>query len=332
LPNHTQNNTFDPNGNPILPVYSRTLTMTNRYEIRLAGQLDDRWQDWFDGMSVTLESDGTTLLTGPVPDQPALYGILRRVRDLGLPLVSVRQHISNKQRITSMNSTSQRPAALTAGLSLLVMFFAAMFANFAVVEGMLVPDDGTATLKNVLANLPLFRFGVIAFLVVLVCDVLAAWGLYVFFAPANEQLSKLAGWLRLTYTAVFGAAIFSLVSILHLLTDASLMAMFETSQLQAQVMLYFSDFNSAWTFSLVLFGVHLFVLGYLIVRSGHAPKWIGVMLILAAIVYTADSFAKFLMPNYPEYATFFLIFLLIFGIIGELSLCLWLLFKGGKGK
>lgn len=63
--------------------------MTHIYEIRIAGHLDDRWQDWFDGLSITLEADGTTLLFGPVPDQPALYGILSRARDLGLPLVSV---------------------------------------------------------------------------------------------------------------------------------------------------------------------------------------------------------------------------------------------------
>jgi hypothetical protein len=63
--------------------------MTRFYEIRFEGYLDDRWTDWFDGMSITLEEDGTTLLSGPVPDQPALYGLLRKVRDLGLPLVSV---------------------------------------------------------------------------------------------------------------------------------------------------------------------------------------------------------------------------------------------------
>lgn len=75
--------------------------MTHHYEIRLAGQLDDRWQDWFDGMSVTLEADGTTLLSGPVPDQPALYGILRRVRDLGLPLVSVNRVEESKPNFKS---------------------------------------------------------------------------------------------------------------------------------------------------------------------------------------------------------------------------------------
>ena len=75
------------------------------YEIRIAGHLDARWADWFDGMSITLEEHGTTLLSGPVPDQPALYGLLRKVRDLGLPLVSVNQitvtmsqQILNKKR------------------------------------------------------------------------------------------------------------------------------------------------------------------------------------------------------------------------------------------
>lgn len=85
--------------------------MTHHYEIRIEGQLDDRWQDWFDGWTVTRQADGTTLLSGPVPDQPALYGILRRVRDLGLPLVSVtqlkealHQKILNTQRIEPMNA------------------------------------------------------------------------------------------------------------------------------------------------------------------------------------------------------------------------------------
>lgn len=63
--------------------------MTDLYEIRIEGRLDAQWQDWFDGMSVTLQADGTTQLSGPVPDQPALYGLLRKVRDLGLPLISV---------------------------------------------------------------------------------------------------------------------------------------------------------------------------------------------------------------------------------------------------
>jgi hypothetical protein len=61
------------------------------YEIRLKGHLDARWEDQFEGMTITLEEDGNTLLSGPVADQAALHGLLKKVRDLGMPLVSVNQ-------------------------------------------------------------------------------------------------------------------------------------------------------------------------------------------------------------------------------------------------
>ena len=59
------------------------------YQIRIKGHLGDRWSDWFGGLTITLEENGDTLLTGPVVDQAALYGLLRKVRDLGMPLLSV---------------------------------------------------------------------------------------------------------------------------------------------------------------------------------------------------------------------------------------------------
>lgn len=59
------------------------------YEIRLKGHLDSQWATWFDGLTITLGENGDTLLSGPVPDQAALHGLLKKVRDLGMPLVSV---------------------------------------------------------------------------------------------------------------------------------------------------------------------------------------------------------------------------------------------------
>ena len=64
---------------------------SGRYEIRLKGHLDSRWAAWFDGMSLMNESDGITVIRGPVIDQAALRGLLRRVCDLGLPLLAVTQ-------------------------------------------------------------------------------------------------------------------------------------------------------------------------------------------------------------------------------------------------
>ena len=73
-------NNFDPTTNPGQPVV---------YQIRLKGHLGREWTDWFEGLTITLEEDGDTLLTGPVVDQAALHGLLKKVRDLGMPLVSV---------------------------------------------------------------------------------------------------------------------------------------------------------------------------------------------------------------------------------------------------
>ena len=61
------------------------------YEIRIKGHLDDKWADWFEGLTITRVDNGETLLRGPVVDQAALHGMLRKVRDLGLPLLSVMQ-------------------------------------------------------------------------------------------------------------------------------------------------------------------------------------------------------------------------------------------------
>jgi hypothetical protein len=72
-------NKFNPKTDPSKPTV---------YKIRIKGQLDPEWTDWFEGLTITLEN-GDTLLTGPVIDQAALHGLLKKVRDLGMPLISV---------------------------------------------------------------------------------------------------------------------------------------------------------------------------------------------------------------------------------------------------
>ena len=66
------------------------------YEIKIKGHLGRRWTAWFEGMSVTQADNGETLITGPIVDQAALHGLLRKVRDLGLPLISVSQILSDQ--------------------------------------------------------------------------------------------------------------------------------------------------------------------------------------------------------------------------------------------
>ena len=64
---------------------------TKVYEIRVEGHLDDEWSEWLGGLSIVLEEDGTSVLTGPVTDQAALHGLLLRIHDMGLPLISFRR-------------------------------------------------------------------------------------------------------------------------------------------------------------------------------------------------------------------------------------------------
>jgi len=68
-----------------------TANGAGRYEIRLKGHPDSRWEAWFDGLSLTTSADGTTVIRGHVVDQSALHGLLQKVRDIGLPLISVTQ-------------------------------------------------------------------------------------------------------------------------------------------------------------------------------------------------------------------------------------------------
>ena len=79
------------------------------YQIRIKGHLGHQWTDWFGGLTITAEDNGDTLLTGPVVDQAALHGLLKKVRDLGMPLVSVNQVQGTETRL---ESGEQRPIAI----------------------------------------------------------------------------------------------------------------------------------------------------------------------------------------------------------------------------
>jgi hypothetical protein len=96
-------------------------------------------------------------------------------------------------------------------------------------------------------------------------------------------------------------------------------------------MLLIEAFNNGWLIGLVFFAFHLLVVGYLIIKSGgYIPRMIGIFLIIASSGYLIDSTAHFLLPNYTDYETIFLLIVAVPGVIGELSLAFWLPIKGVK--
>lgn len=93
-------------------------------------------------------------------------------------------------------------------------------------------------------------------------------------------------------------------------------------------MLFLNAFDYGFLIGLAFFGVHLFVLGYLIIKSGTMPRILGFLLIIASLGYLIDSFAHFLLPNYADYATIFLLIVAVPAVIAEFALTFWLLYRG----
>lgn len=231
------------------------------------------------------------------------------------------------QNIEPSNRTA-RKAALITGIGLLLMAIIAPFANFYVLPSLIVTDDAKATTNQILANPELFRLGIVAFMLVAVLDVIVAWGLYVFLEPIHKNLAILVAWFRVVYSAVFALALNPLLGVLQLLEKHTYLQALEPTQIQAQVMLSISAFQSGWNLGLILFGCHLLVMGYLVLTSNLIPKWLGVLLEIAGLGYLIDGFGKLFSAAYT-------ISISEFTFIGEPVLIFWLLWYfiiGWKAK
>jgi hypothetical protein len=189
-----------------------------------------------------------------------------------------------------------RTPGLVAGLGLLAMSVLAGFANFGVVERVATPADAATTL---------FRAGVLALVLVVTLDVLVALALREFFAPVHHALATLAAWFRLAYAAVFLVAVAQLVAAVD---DPRALARIE-------------DFRSMWDLGLILFGVHLVLIGYLAHRSANVPTVLGVLIAIAGLGYAVDGAGTVL-----GYQTG----LAAFTFLGEVLFMLWLLIKARR--
>jgi hypothetical protein len=225
---------------------------------------------------------------------------------------------------------SQRKIALVAGISSLILAAAAMVAEFYARQQLIVPHDAAATAQRVIAGQASFRIGVFGFAISLICDLVISWAMYVFMKQSNKQLSLLTAWFRLVYTVLFALAVVELVNGFQVLTDGNLTAVLEQDQVNAFAMEHFQAFDNAWTIGFLFFGVHLVLLGYLAVKSRFVPRIIGVLVFIAGVAYFSCNLAKLLLPNYEAYAAIFTSVVAIPSIIGELSLAIWLVVKGGK--
>lgn len=218
-----------------------------------------------------------------------------------------------------------RKVALIGGLGYIVIFFTGIFANFFVLEELKVPGNEMATLENFQANTTLFIWAIIAFVGMVVFDVVLTWALYVLFKKQDQKLSKKAAWFRLINAWIFGAALVYLFSALNIIQAPSSSQMAAVNLSDA-----LTGFNNVWLVGLVFFGLHLILLSRLLCNSKKVSKLIPAFLVIAGVGYLADTILQFTYSNYASIAEYSALIVVLPGVIGELALTGWLLFKGGK--
>jgi len=194
-------------------------------------------------------------------------------------------------------------------------------------SNLIVPGDAATTANNIMASEGLFRAGIVSDSVVFLIEIVITVILYVLLKPVSKTLSLVAAFARLAMTVIQGINLFNHFTALELLSGAGYLTVFEPDQLYALVLLFLNAHENVVLIWGLFFGLHLFVLGYLVYKSGYIPRFLGVLLVIASLCYLTQSFGNILLPQYEE----------IFASVGllsmiELAFPLWLLIKGVKDQ
>lgn len=221
--------------------------------------------------------------------------------------------------------TSPQVYAKVAGVIWLIVAILAPFAEFFVRQGLIVPGNVAATAENIVASQSLFRAGFATDLVVFVIEVTLAAVLYVLFRPVSRTLALVMAFARLAMVTILGLNLLNMFTALQLLTSPEYANVLDKGQLQGLAYLFLNAQHYGYALGMVFFGLHLGVLGFLVFRSGFLPRILGILMVVSALGYLADSFTKFLAPQSADTLAMVVI---VTALIGELPLTLWLLVKG----
>ena len=220
---------------------------------------------------------------------------------------------------------SPRVLSRIGGVLYLIIIVLGLFGQAFIRDRIIVSGDATATAANIRSLEALWRFGIAAELVLLMCAVGLTLIFFVLLRRVSRDLTLLAVFFNLVAIAVEAAASLNLVAALFPLSNAEYLSAFQPEQLYAMASLSVQSHAYGFGVGLIFFGCECLVLGYLIFRSGYLPKALGVLMQIAGLSYLTNSFALLLAP---DIASRLFPAILIPAFIGEASLCLWLLVKG----
>src|SRR5437868_2861286 len=224
---------------------------------------------------------------------------------------------------TSVEASPQLYARTGGALYLILIvlgFFAQFTLNKAVVSG-----NAAATATNIMSTESLWRFGIAAEFVALLCVITLAMIYFVLLRPVSRELNLLATFLRLIGIAVEAVATLNLVAALFPLGNMASLKAFTAEQLYALAALAIKLHAHGYSLALLFFGACFLVHGYLIFNSGFLPKVLGILIQIAGLCYLTNSFTLVLYPAVAN-QVFLAIILPVF--VAETSLSLWLLVKG----
>jgi Domain of unknown function (DUF4386) len=224
---------------------------------------------------------------------------------------------------------TDRLIAIITGVAILLMAVVAIYAYAYVHSTLVVEGNPRATGENLRTSITLFRSGVFAWLVILILDIVVAWGLYIFFKPVNKSLSLLTAWFRLAYVVILGAAMINFIYVLNILKAGSIIPLETANQ---QLMFYLNSFESYWSFGLIIFGIHLMLLAFLVLKDRQIHRFFGIMLIIAALSYMIIHTSRFLVLTSEEFLSSLEMVLSIPMAFGEIALAIWLIVRGGRKK
>lgn len=220
--------------------------------------------------------------------------------------------------------TSPQIYARIGGILYLMIIIAGALGEIFIRGKLIVSGDAIATASNIMASQSLWRTGIVGDIMMHVFDIPLMLVFYVLLKPVNKNLAGLAVLFNLIQTAVLVANALNLLMPLFLLGNAEYLKVFEPNQLDTLTYLFLKLYDYGFGIGLIFFAFTCFVLGYLIFRSGYFPRILGVLMAIAGLSYLTNSFTLLLAPAYAGR-----IFpVLVLALIGELSLCLWLLVKG----
>ena len=220
---------------------------------------------------------------------------------------------------------SPHAVARTAGVLYLVIVVCGLFSELFVRGRIVDVTDPSGTAAAIAGSEGLFRIGFAADLLMVVSDVGLAVLLYVLLRPVSRTLALVAAALRIVQSAILGT------NLLHQL-DAALMmepsgpaGTLPVTQRDALVAMSMDSHAHGYLIALVFFGVHLAILGFLVVKAPYFPTWLGVLMVVAGAGYLTDSFSFFLAPGYDGALSSVV---LAPALVAEVATVLWLLVKG----